>query len=132
VVAAIDEFRLRDVLTRHVQELPYGQRRLLSIARAVATRPSVLLLDEPAAGLGDTERAELATVIRRLADDWGLAVLLVEHDLELVMSVCDQVAVLDFGRKISEGSPEEVRRDPAAVAAYLGETAESTLAERAS
>jgi sulfate-transporting ATPase len=128
VVAAIDELRLRDVLNRHVQELPYGQRRLLSIARALATRPSVLLLDEPAAGLDEIERAEVARVVRRLADDWGLAVLLVEHDLELVMAVCDHVVVLDFGRKISEGSPEQVRRDPAAVAAYLGETAESALA----
>jgi sulfate-transporting ATPase len=128
VIAAIDEFRLRAVLGRHVRSLPYGQRRLLSIARAVATRPSVLLLDEPAAGLGDVERRELAAVVRRLAGDWGLAVLLVEHDMEFVMSVCDHVVVLDFGRKISEGSPEQVRRDPAAVAAYLGETAETVTA----
>jgi sulfate-transporting ATPase len=128
VVDAIDEFRLREVLTHRANELPHGQRRLLSIARAVATQPSVLLLDEPAAGLDDTERAELAQALRRLADNWGLGVLLVEHDLELVMSVCDQVVVLDFGRKVCEGSPEEVRRDPAAVAAYLGETDESALA----
>jgi sulfate-transporting ATPase len=128
VIAAIDEFRLRSVLGRHVRSLPYSQRRLLSIARAVATRPSVLLLDEPAAGLGDVERRELAAVVRRLAGDWGLAVLLVEHDMGFVMSVCDHVVVLDFGRKISEGSPEHVRRDPAAVAAYLGETSETVTA----
>jgi sulfate-transporting ATPase len=111
-----------------VRDLPYGQRRLLSIARAVATRPSVLLLDEPAAGLDDVERAELAAVVRRLAGDWGLAVLVIEHDMEFVMSVCDHVVVLDFGRKISEGGPEEVRRDPRVVAAYLGESAERVAA----
>jgi ABC-type branched-subunit amino acid transport system ATPase component len=127
-IAAIDAFRLRGVLNRHVRDLPYSQRRLLSIARAVATRPSVLLLDEPAAGLDDRERTELAAVVRRLAGEWGLAVLLVEHDMEFVMSVCDHIVVLDFGRKISEGSPEEVRRDPSAVAAYLGETAEAVTA----
>jgi sulfate-transporting ATPase len=128
VSAAIAEFRLGDVLARHVRDLPYGQRRLLSIARAVATRPSVLLLDEPAAGLDDVERTELAEVVRRLAVDWGLAVLLIEHDMDFVMSVCDHVVVLDFGRKICEGSPEEVRLDPAAVAAYLGETEEKVAA----
>jgi sulfate-transporting ATPase len=132
VVIAIDEFRLGEVLTRHVRDLPYGQRRLLAIARAVATRPSVLLLDEPAAGLSDIEAAELVTVLRRLADDSGLAVLLVEHDMEFVMSVCDLVVVLDFGRKISEGSPEQVRQDPAALAAYLGETEEAVTAGSAS
>ena len=132
VVIAIDEFRLADVLTRHVRDLPYGQRRLLAIARAVATRPSVLLLDEPAAGLSQLETAELATVVRRLADDSGLAVLLVEHDMEFVMSVCDQIVVMDFGRKISEGTPEQIRRDPAALAAYLGETDEAVAAGSAS
>jgi sulfate-transporting ATPase len=120
VVAAIREFHLEDVLDRHVHDLPYGQRRLLAIARAVATQPSVLLLDEPAAGLGDVETAELGRMVRRLADDWGIAVLLVEHDMNFVMSVCDRIVVLDFGRKISEGTPEEVRRDPGVIAAYLG------------
>ena len=105
-----------------MQDLPYGQRRLLAIARAVATQPSVLLLDEPAAGLGDVETAELARLVRRLADDWGIAVLLVEHDMNFVMSVCDHIVVLDFGRRSREGTPHEVRRDPAVIAAYLGET----------
>jgi len=128
VVAAIREFQLEDDLLRNVQDLSYGQRRLLAIARAVATQPGVLLLDEPAAGLGDVETAELATLVRRLADDWGMAVLLVEHDMNFVMSVCDHIVVLDFGRQISEGTPEEVRRDPAVVAAYLGEDEGETLA----
>lgn len=121
VVAAIREFQLEDDLLREVQNLPYGQRRLLAIARALATQPGVLLLDEPAAGLGDHETAELARLVRRLADDWGIAVLLVEHDMNFVMSTCDHIVVLDFGRQISEGSPDEVRNDPIVVAAYLGE-----------
>ncbi len=130
VVAAIHEFHLEDDLLRHVQDLPYGQRRLLAIARAVASQPSVLLLDEPAAGLGDTETAELANMVRRLADDWGMAVLLVEHDMNFVMSVCDEIVVLDFGRQIAEGPRELVRNDPVVVAAYLGETEEEIVEER--
>jgi ABC-type branched-subunit amino acid transport system ATPase component/ABC-type branched-subunit amino acid transport system permease subunit len=121
VISAIKEFGLSEDLDRNVEDLPYGKRRLLAIARAVATQPSVLLLDEPAAGLGDHETAELATMVRRLASDWGMAVLLIEHDMTFVMSVCDEIVVLDFGRKISEGTPEVVRRDPAVIAAYLGE-----------
>jgi sulfate-transporting ATPase len=121
VVAAIKEFKLEDDLDRHVDDLPYGQRRLLAIARAVATHPSVLLLDEPAAGLGDVESAELAHLVRSLADDWRIGVLVVEHDMSFVMSVCDHIVVLDFGRKISEGTPDEVRNDPAVIAAYLGD-----------
>ena len=130
VVAAIREFRLEDDLLRPVQDLPYGQRRLLAIARAVASQPSVLLLDEPAAGLGDTETAELARMVRRLAEDWGMAVLLVEHDMNFVMTVCDEIVVLDFGRKIADGPREVVRNDPAVIAAYLGETAEEQAEDR--
>jgi sulfate-transporting ATPase len=121
VVSAIREFHLEEVLDRTVEDLPYGQRRLLAIARAVASHPSVLLLDEPAAGLSDAETAELGEMVRRLAEDWGIAILLVEHDMNFVMSVCDELVVLDFGRKISEGAPEVVRNDPAVIAAYLGE-----------
>lgn len=120
VVAAIREFGLENDLQRAVEDLPYGRRRLLAIARAVAAKPSILLLDEPAAGLGDHESAELARLVRRLADEWGIGVLLVEHDMNFVMSVCDEIAVLDFGRRISFGLPEQIRVDPVVVAAYLG------------
>ncbi|MBA2945699.1 ABC transporter permease subunit [Streptomyces himalayensis] len=121
VLVAVREFGLDGSLDRPVGDLSYGERRLLAIARAVATSPSVLLLDEPAAGLSDDETRELARLVRRLAEDWGMGVLLVEHDVDMVMSVCDQVVVLDFGRRISVGTPDEVRRDPAVRAAYLGD-----------
>lgn len=131
VVAAIREFRLEHDLLRLVQDLPYGQRRLLAIARAVATRPSVLLLDEPAAGLSDVETAELAHLVRRLAEDWGIGILLVEHDMSFVMSVCDDIVVLDFGAQIATGTPDEVRRNPAVIAAYLGESEDDVASELA-
>ncbi len=121
VLSAIREFGLADDLDRDVGSLSYGKRRLLAIARAVATQPSVLMLDEPAAGLGDAEGADLAHLVRRLAKDWGMAILLVEHDMSFVMSVCDEIVVLDFGQKIAEGAPDVIRRDPKVVAAYLGE-----------
>lgn len=121
MVTAIREFGLEEVLDTAVEELSYGQRRLLGIARAVAAGPSILLLDEPAAGLGDAETAELAALITRMAREFGVAVLLVEHDMNLVMSVCDRLVVLDFGKVISEGTPAEVQSDPAVVSAYLGQ-----------
>jgi sulfate-transporting ATPase len=120
VVRAIVEFQLDQDLHRDVKDLSYGKRRLLAIARAVAMHPSVLLLDEPAAGLSSAESTELAAVVRRLAAEWGMAVLVVEHDMNFVMGVCDQVIVLDFGRLIASGSPDQVRADPAVIAAYLG------------
>ncbi|MCZ7525369.1 MAG: ATP-binding cassette domain-containing protein [Acidimicrobiia bacterium] len=118
--AAVSDFELAEDLDRRVDELSYGRRRLVAIARAIATEPSVLLLDEPAAGLDPVETEELGRLVRRLADEWGLAVLLVEHDVKLVLDVCDRVAVLDFGRRIAEGEPDVVRHDPLVVAAYLG------------
>ena len=112
VLSAIRSSTSRTTSTAQVEDLPYGQRRLLAIARAVATQPSVLLLDEPAAGLGDVETAELAHLVRRLAKEWGIAVLLVEHDMNFVMSVCDELVVLDFGRQIAAGTPDDGPQRP--------------------
>jgi sulfate-transporting ATPase len=124
--AAIKEFDLVDDLEKTPDQLPYGRRRLVGLARAVAAEPSVLLLDEPAAGLDERETRELGHLIRRLATEWGMAVLLVEHDVGLVMRVCDRIYALDFGRTIASGTPEEIRNDARVVAAYLGAPAAPT------
>lgn len=126
--AAIAEFGLEDVLDRNPSELSYGQRRLVGIARAVATEPSILCLDEPAAGLDDQETAELGRLIRRLVEDWGMGVVLVEHHVEMVMSVCDVVHVLNFGETIASGIPIEVRTNQRVIDAYLG-TADDEIGE---
>jgi len=124
------DLEVRDLLERfdlwaqrdeQAGSLPYGDQRRLEMVRALATRPRLLLLDEPAAGLNDAETTELMGIVRRVRDDYGLTILLIEHDMRLVMELCDRIAVLDHGVKISEGAPCEVRRDPAVIAAYLGE-----------
>lgn len=117
---AIKKFELEDILDRKPDSISFGQRKLVAIARAVASAPSVLLLDEPAAGLDDHEAGELADLIQELARDWGIAVLLVEHKIEMVMSICDRVTVLANGKLLASGTPAEVRNNPAVVDAYLG------------
>ena len=106
--------------------LPYGIKKRVELARAMVSRPDLLLLDEPAAGLTNEEVSILAGVIRDLRDNQGVTILLVEHQMNLVMEVSDRVCVLDFGRKIAEGPPEQVRKDPAVVQTYLGTSVAQT------
>jgi branched-chain amino acid transport system ATP-binding protein len=108
------------------KNLSYGEQRRLEIARALATEPKLLALDEPVAGMNATETESLKILLQSIRSD-GITVLLIEHDVKLIMGLCDRVAVLDYGKKIAEGIPEEVRRDPLVIAAYLGGDSDSPL-----
>lgn len=122
---ATDLFRLSDVFDRMPAELSHGRRKLVSVARALAQRPHLVLLDEPAAGLDSDESLELGAHLRSLPDH-GVSVLLVDHDMGLVLSVCDVVLVLDFGRLIARGTPAQIRENPRVVEAYLGSGTEES------
>ena len=113
-------FKLEDIASEQAKNLPYGQQRRLEIARALATRPRLLLLGEPAAGMTPQETQDLTDMIRWIRDTYHLSILLIEHDMALVMQICERIYVLDYGKILAEGLPEEIKNNPAVIKAYLG------------
>jgi branched-chain amino acid transport system ATP-binding protein len=124
VTFALDVLGIRDLAKAMPNEISQGQRKLVSAARALAARPKLVCMDEPAAGLDTAESQELGTRLRHIIDA-GSTILLVDHDMGLVLNVCDYIYVIEFGQKIAEGTPAEIKRDPRVIEAYLGSSAES-------
>ncbi len=120
----LDIFNMADLADTTAGSLPYGAQRRLEIVRALATDPKLLLLDEPAAGMNPSETAELMENICKIRDQFNIAILLIEHDMNLVMGICEGIAVLNFGRIIAKGTPEEIRNNPQVIEAYLGKKKE--------
>ncbi len=120
----LDFFSMADMANAEAGSLPYGAQRRLEIVRALATKPSIILLDEPAAGMNPSETAELMENIRRIRDTFQIAVMLIEHDMSLVMNICEGICVLDHGKVIAKGTPDEIKNNPMVIEAYLGKKKE--------
>lgn len=113
-------FHMENMTAQQAGSLPYGAQRRLEIVRSLATNPGILLLDEPAAGMNPSETAELMETIRKIRDEFHIAIMLIEHDMKLVMGICEGIAVLNYGRIIAKGTPDEIRNNPVVIEAYLG------------